>query len=359
MPLVQTQETCYFYSVLNTLAETKWGRRLLLVKMNEFLSKLSEAQREIFFNRHVCIKYSDLPSVKRFIFFKFIYNYWKGYRELKGSVKLFKNLGIKFIQTGYTAPTRNSIFNAIGIHKEIWFSGQEYKPSTKTECVVKLAAYDERVNYGLPTSRIENFMPGDSDFVVDSATINITNNKDAHVIAAVRLPDNTFELQDSSDGKRYKCDWLNPKDVERVWKNHYSGIFTRWVYTSITYIKTKGLPEFSLGGVNPSPTSKKSPNVKRLSPAPHGRNSLGRKIMKGPKGGLYVMVGATKKYGAKPSLKKTSPPSKKSPSLTSKKLSPAPHGRNSQGRKIIKGPRGGLYVMVGAVKKYGAKPTTK
>jgi glucose/arabinose dehydrogenase len=78
--------------------------------------------------------------------------------------------------------------------------------------------------------------------------------------------------------------------------------------------------------------------------------------MKGPKGGLYVMVGTTKKYGAKPSLKKTSPPSKKSPSPVK---SPSPHGRNSQGRKIIKGPRGGLYVMVGAVKKYGAKPTTK
>jgi glucose/arabinose dehydrogenase len=82
--------------------------------------------------------------------------------------------------------------------------------------------------------------------------------------------------------------------------------------------------------------------------------------MKGPKGGLYVMVGATKKYGAKPSLKpspRRSPsPPKKSPSPVK---SPSPHGRNSKGRKIMKGPRGGLYVMVGATKKYGAKPTTK
>jgi len=61
-------------------------------------------------------------------------------------------------------------------------------------------------------------------------------------------------------------------------------------------------------------------------------------------------VGASKKYGAKPILKKASP---KKPSPPKK--SPSPHGRNSKGRKILKGPRGGLYVMVGAVKKYGAK----
>jgi hypothetical protein len=76
--------------------------------------------------------------------------------------------------------------------------------------------------------------------------------------------------------------------------------------------------------------------------------------MKGPRGGLYVMVGASKKYGAKPTSQKLSP---KKPSPPKK--SPSPHGRNSKGRKILKGPRGGLYVMVGAVKKYGAKASTK
>jgi hypothetical protein len=212
--------------------------------------------------------------------------------------------------------------------------------------------------------------------------------KPAHAIACVRFPNNSFELVDSAGvyGKRYKCEWMYPEEVEKIWKNHYSGRYTvGWDYTSIVYIKTNGLPEFSLKGLTPkhsptnerySPTSPghppRSPKyasispTSNVSPAPHGRNSLGRKIMKGPRGGLYVMVGASKKYGAKPTSQKLSPkkPSPKKPSPLKKspsppKKSPSPHGRNSKGRKILKGPRGGLYVMVGAVKKYGAKPITK
>jgi len=361
--LIQTQSTCYFYSVLNTLADTRGGRRLLLLKMKEFLSKLSPAQREVFFNHNVCIKYSNLPSVKRFIFFKFIYNYWTGYTELKGSVKLLQNLNMKDFKLDvgdYMAPARRSIFDAVGIHKELWAFGRKYKPTT--ECVVQMAGQLENKNYLLNTHFIENFMPGDSDFVLDSATIIMNNGpgKPAHAIACVRFPNNSFEIVDSAGyGKSYKCDWTRPEEVEKFWKNHYSGRFTvGWNYTSIMYIKTKNLPEFSLKGLTP----KHSPINERYastSPAPHGRNSLGRKIMKGPRGGLYVMVGASKKYGAKPTSVKLSPkkPSPKKPSPPKK--SPSPHGRNSYGRKILKGPRGGLYVMVGAVKKYGAKPTTK
>lgn len=365
--LIQTQGTCYFYTVLNTLADTRGGRRLLLVKMKEFLSKLSAAQREIFFNHNVCIKYSNLPSVKRFIFFKFIYNYWTGYTELKGSVKLLQNLNMKDFKLDvgdYMAPARKSIFDAVGIHKELWAFGRKYKPTT--ECVVQMAGQRENKNYLLNTHFIENFMPGDSDFVLDSATIIMNNGpgKPAHAIACVRFPNNSFEIVDSAGyGKRYKCDWTHPEEVEKFWKNHYSGRYTvGWGYTSVMYIKTNNLPEFSLKGLTPkysssnerySPTSPghppRSPRYASTSPAPHGRNSLGRKIMKGPRGGLYVMVGASKKYGAKPVLKKPSPPKK----------SPSPHGRNSKGRKILKGPRGGLYVMVGAVKKYGAKASTK
>ena len=357
--LIQTQGTCYFYTVLNTLADTRGGRRLLLVKMKEFLSKLSASQKEVFFNHNVCIKYSNLPSVKRFIFFKFIYNYWTGYTELKGSVKLLQNLNMqKFKLEGgdYMAPARKSIFGAVGIHKELWAPGRKYKPTT--ECVVQMAFEYEHKNYRLnkPTD-ISVFLPGDPDFLLDSATIIMNNGpgKPAHAIACVRFPNNTFELVDSAGyGKRYKCEWMYPEEVEKVWKRHYSGRYTvGWDYTSIVYIKTKNLPEFSLKGLTPKHSSRiPSPIYASTSPAPHGRNSLGRKIMKGPRGGLYVMVGASKKYGAKPVLKKPSP--KKSPVK-----SPAPHGRNSYGRKILKGPRGGLYVMVGAVKKYGAKASTK
>ena len=378
--LIQTQGTCYFYSVLNTLADTRGGRILLLVKMKEFLSKLSTAQREIFFNHNVCIKYSNLPSVKRFIFFKFIYNYWTGYTELKGSVKLLQNLNMKDfkLQGGdFMAPARKSIFSAVGIHKELWAPGRKYKPTT--ECVVQMAFEYEHKNYRLnkPTD-ISVFLPGDPDFLLDSATIIMNNGpgKPAHAIACVRFPNNTFELVDSVGyGKRYKCDWTHPAEVEKVWKRHYSKRYTvGWDYTSIMYIKTKNLPEFSLKGLTPkysssndrySPTSSRHPPISPIyyastSPAPHGRNSLGRKIMKGPRGGFYVMVGASKKYGAKPTSQKLSPKKPSPPKIPSPpKKSPSPHGRNSLGRKIMKGPRGGLYVMVGAVKKYGAKPTTK
>jgi len=344
------------------MADTRGGRRLLLVKMKEFLSKLSAAQREVFFNHNVCIKYSNLPSVKRFIFFKFIYNYWTGYTELKGSVKLLQNLNMqKFKLEGgdYMAPARKSIFGAVSIRKELWAPGRKYKPTT--ECVVQMSFENEQKNYFIKKpSDISVFLPGDPDFVLDSATIIMNNGpgKPAHAIACVRFPNNSFELVDSAGhGKRYKCDWTHPEKVEKVWKRHYSGRYTvGWDYTSIVYIKTKNLPEFSLKGLTPKHSSRiPSPIYASTSPAPHGRNSLGRKIMKGPRGGLYVMVGASKKYGAKPVLKKPSP--RKSPSPPKK--SPSPHGRNSKGRKILKGPRGGLYVMVGAVKKYGAKPTTK
>ena len=368
--LIQTQGTCYFYTVLNTMADTRAGRRLLLVKMKEFLSKLSASQREVFFNHNVCIKYSNLPSVKRFIFFKFIYNYWTGYTELKGSVKLLQNLNMKDfkLQGGdFIAPARKSIFGAVGIHKELWAPGRKYKPTT--ECVVQMAFENEQKNYLLNIDFIENFMPGDSDFVLDSATIIMNNGpgKPAHAIACVRFPNNSLEIVDSAGvyGKRYKCDWIFPDEVEKFWKNHYSGRYTvGWNYTSIMYIKIKNLPEFSLRGLTPkySPSNErysppKSPRYASTSPAPHGRNSLGRKIMKGPRGGLYVMVGASNKYGAKPSQLRSSPSQKPSPrrSPSPPKKSPSPHGRNSKGRKILKGPRGGLYVMVGAVKKYGAK----
>jgi hypothetical protein len=343
------------------LADTIGGRRLLLVKMKEFLSKLSASQKEVFFNQYVCIRDPNLPSVKRFIFFKFIYNYWTGYTELKGSVKLLQNLNMKDFKLeggDYMAPARKSIFGAVGIHKELWAPGRKYKPTT--ECVVQLGIEKEHKNYRLnKPSDISIFLPGDPDFILDSATIVMSNGpgKTAHAIACVRFPNNTFELVDSAGyGKRYKCDWMYPEEVEKVWKRHYSGRYTvGWDYTSIMYIKTKNLPEFSIKGLTP----KHSPSNERYattSPAPHGRNSLGRKIMKGPRGGLYVMVGASKKYGAKPVLKKPSP-KKPSPrrSPSPPKKSPSPHGRNSKGRKILKGPRGGLYVMVGAVKKYGAK----
>jgi len=197
--LIQTQGTCYFYSVLNTLADTRGGRRLLLVKMKEFLSKLSEAQKEVFFNHNVCIKYSNLPSVKRFIFFKFIYNYWTGYTELGGSVKLLQNLNMqKFKLEGgdYMAPARKSIFGAVGIHKELWAPGRKYK--SKTECIVQMAFEYEHKNYRLNKHLIENFMPGDPDFILDSATIVMNNGpgKPAHAIACVRFPNNSFEIVD-------------------------------------------------------------------------------------------------------------------------------------------------------------------
>lgn len=75
----------------------------------------------------------------------------------------------------------------------------------------------------------------------------------------------------------------------------------------------------------------------------YGTNTKGRPILKGSKGGLYVMQNGKKVYKFK---KASSSPTNNVP---------ASYGTNTKGRPILKGPKGGLYVMQNGKKVYKFK----
>lgn len=92
------------------------------------------------------------------------------------------------------------------------------------------------------------------------------------------------------------------------------------------------------------------PNVNN---APRGRNEKGRAIMVGPRGGMYVKLGKTKKYIMTTRI----PAGMFNVNETGYKninynKARAPYGSNSKGRVVYQGPSGGRYIKTNKGKRY-------
>jgi len=320
--LRQTESTCYFYTIINSMATSKYGKRLLLAKMKAFYKKLSPEKKVMFKDNRLCFRKSHLPEIKRFIFYKMIYNLWTEKikkKKMGKSALLYKNLELDVkghsIHRGHDInKARSDILKSLGISfaTEYVHDKQPPKITSRTNLVVvtnrnilyNLASSNSNKNPILPTK-----LPGHPDFeldhalivldghVVSSVTKELTNKTIKHAVTGVRLANDGYTVIDPH-GYNIPCDWRNPKNFVKIFKkkwpwHSYTDYYRwdeGWRYHSAVYIRKEKLPAFAVVKNLGAKT------VARTATANLGVNKKGRQILRGPMGGKYVMLGISKKY---------------------------------------------------------------
>jgi len=203
-----------------------------------------------------------------------------GMNTNNGRVELCKAIGIS-LKTDYIdkkAPsvTKNTEIVAVARQKGVFEPGiipMTYKnhPNFKLDhCII----------------RLEGFM------YVKKVRKNI-----AHAVTGVRTSTGDYKIVDPNGGV-YQCDWRNPVNFEKLWGNKYPFHgwaadvygYNVWKYQTVVYVNTEKLPDFDN---NLSVVSKAAGT---LATTNLGVNKFGRKILMGPRKGLFVLDGIKRIY---------------------------------------------------------------
>jgi hypothetical protein len=278
---------------------SKYGRRLLLSKIKTFYSKLSDEEKKNFMNPRLCFR------KEVFSFYKFVYFFWLNkYKKRKTghSAALLENVGLtpNVSRGANVIVAREKILKACGIDfTNILYDKPKKTPIKNSTQIVFVR--DSRVYKYLPLdTNIPMILPENSDFALDHAIIvlegyRITNGVRrglSHALSCVRLPNDDFKIIDPT-GLKLTCDWRNPKNFAKIFKadwpfHSYGSTFgyDDWGYNSITYVR-KNQPTFNLS----TTTTNKPAQSANL-----GVNNKGRKILQGPRGGKFVLLGRSKRY---------------------------------------------------------------
>jgi len=304
MALKQTHTTCYFYSIINCMLLSKYGRRLLLYKLRKFYKTLSDEQKKSFLDPRLCFRKEN------FSFYKFVYFYWTNVikkRKTEKSAALLENLGLNSnVNRGANVIlAREKIFNSVGVKfSNIFVDKTKQAPIKSTSDVVVMR--DSKVyKYITLTDNIPTVLPNNSDFVIDHGVIVMEGHRItdgvrknfSHALSLVRLPNDDYKVIDSAGGGiKLICDWRNPKNFTKLfnakWPYHSYGSafnYDDWGYNSIVYVR-KNQPIFSLSNLDSKTVTKPTPTMNL------GVNEKGRKILRGPRGGKFVLLGRSKKY---------------------------------------------------------------
>lgn len=178
--------------------------------------------------------------------------------------------------------------------------------------------------------------PGTRSLAAANALLNMKRGSAPAVVSVSRMSPMSHPLSANSF-KNNNWNLPNPKSASPRKMNNNVVVSV----PASMFATPKGKPASPIVSVPAGMFNVNNSNYKVMERAPHGRNSKGRIIGMGAKGGLYVMVGKTKKY------------IKASPASSPVSVKVEPMGNvNSKGRAIMIGPKGGAYVMEGNKKIY-------
>lgn len=350
MPKQLHQEggTCWFYSILNAMILSKFGRRVLLKKVNAFYRSLSQEQKALFDNKYLCLKAT--PQNRGFVFLKFVMSFWKGKTYRGKTKKLIMNLGINENKAGNAGAfpniEREKMLKTLKIPYSVMYSDKPEKfkgPGARSEMVI---VRDSKSTKSIkmfdttdkdPVLNIPLTLPGYPSYELDHAVLGIefitmashyntpnVGEEGDHAISCIRLPNGEYRIVEPN-GNQDPCVWTNPASVGAFFRNKwykrtYGWNIVKWGYDSFVYVKNDSkLPKFDIG------------KEAAATAVTLGVNKEGHKILVGPRGGRYVQLAVGKE--ALPKTVRTP-------------QSAATNGKNTQGRVIYKGPEGARYVIV-------------
>ncbi len=338
--LIQVHGTCWFYSVVNCMLLSKLGRRILFRQMLEYFNKLNKVDKAHFFNVAKTCKKD--PTKNLLYFYTFMFHFWATTLQYrKGNspnlvTNVLPNLTRNQAIVGrYPNEQREKMFNKLGITYTIMdvYKGGQITKDTDTLIIRNSESISKifHVPYFPLHKTIRNYE-------LDSCLLRLVpksgSKGNSHAIAGVRNPDTgAFYIVDSH-GYTYDVDWSDGTKLVKILEiPRYTDKYDRVVFDSYMYVNTTNLPVFDtklFKQVDSSPAPAPPPAL--------GKNSKGRQIHKGARGGLYVLQGGRKIYTFKTASVAVS--------------KPVSLGKNSKGRQIHKGARGGLYVLQGGRKIY-------
>lgn len=376
---IQTRGTCWFHTILNGFLLSEDGKKILFAKMKEFYDGLTEQERE-FFNDGIDAPCPLKNNVKPLFFYKFLEQYLcffgKKYviSKSKLSPKLLENINLvgnvakehKGSKGAFPFQEVFPILDKLGFANEYNIVLPTYTmhaEKTKKWRVQKkidnpkFLVYAKNEIIKIPNRRI----------MCASITVmakHVENNKSldkSHAIAGI-ICNNKGYLIDPNRLEFIPCKWWDKNKLIEILptiSKRYPWIFTQSHYDYTIYSNPRYVDSIHpyCRRVQRSPFVPVKPVVKPTKPVVrpvsptspnHGVNRLGRKILKGVRGGFYVIGSSGKKiYGI--TRKQTSP--------IARPTSPN-YGVNRLGRKIHKGVRGGLYIIGPSGKKiYKFKPS--
>jgi len=323
--LIQTKGTCWFYSNLNALLLSKYGRRVIFKYMIEFYNTLSDQKKAEFIGGggFKCVR--D-PAVRKFYFYKFAYDFWfYQVQHAKGlSPNLHENIANfkehpEFFKTGaYPAEQRENILYGLDIPFQSFLGSKV----TNSYIISKRNALNPR---GYMNQRYASKEMG--DYKLDNCVMIIAGHNGtrmlSHALAGIVTPDDKYIVVDSNGGKSFEEDWTTEEGLERILSHYRPHFYNEIHYSTIMYVNPSKLPHFNKYEF----TREKETNKK------------GREIHTGAKGGRFVLEGNRKIY------------IKTVPQKNASHASPLVIV-NSKGRKIHTGAKGGRFVLEGNRKIY-------
>ncbi len=394
----QSGATCWFHSSLNTLLLSENGQKILWDKMQKVYSKFPQKDK-VFFDSDInapCPVRKDIKKTSMVYFWKFLDQYLCSHGPGRLSlyhgknVQLLKNMNIvagsaaKRGEKGAFATKEIDV-----ILKHIGFTSGDYNIIDFSTALNNRKKFAIRVENKSIVKRIalHNLDLKQGNFELSGAVLFVTNNKgvgvhSSHDVSCVKRGNKGYIIDSNHPYRLWPCEWwnedkmtqfINKSDLFNKYANFRDGKITSYgfeflLYTNSTFTdkispsckrvgKPTGKPAYKQvqimrmlenlvkkaktrsEALNQYNLLKNSGyvnngnkhtfiyflNKKQFSKTPNTTvNKKGRPILKGPKGGLYVIGPKGKKIY--------------------KKLVPA-SGVNTKGRNVKTGERGGHYVL--------------
>ena len=317
--LVQKKQTCWFYSNLNSLLLSKYGRRVIFKYMIEFYNNLP-IDKKIKFTAGPTIRCERDPAIRKFYFYRFAYDFW--FHQIQHARGLSPNLHENianykdhknFFDVGaWPAEQRETILYGLGI------PFKSFLESKVDSCIIsKRNALNPRGHLTQKSAPKEM-----GEYKLDNCVIIVTSKTRpiSHAISGIVAPDGTYLVLDSfGQGTLFEDDWSTEEGMTKILSKYTHKGYDVIFYSTIMYVKPTNLPQFNKDVFRHSVN--RTENV----------NSKGRKIHTGPKGGRFVVEGTRKLYVRRVV---------------------GTENVNSKGRKIHTGPKGGRFVVEGTRKIY-------
>jgi len=305
--------------------------------MLEYFNKLNKTDKAHFFSVSKTCKKD--PTKNLLYFYTFMFHFWATTLQYrKGNspnlvTNVLPNLTRNQAVVGrYPNKEREKMFDRLGITYTIMdvYKGGQITKDTDT-LIVRISESLTKV-FNVPYFPLSKTV---RNYELDSSLLRLVPKSGSkgysHAIAGVRNPETGAFYVVDSHGYTYDVDWSDGTKLVKILElPRYKNKYDRIVFDSYMYVNTRNLPTFDTKLF-------KQVDLSPVVPTALGKNSKGRPIHKGPKGGLYVLQGGRKIYTFKTAT------------VVNK---PASLGKNSKGRQIHKGARGGLYVLQGGRKIY-------